>query len=104
MRCLALLALLLVGCSTAPIADLLDHFAPGRVEAGKAAPYGGVCQPQQLVPPQAPAALPGPPPPSGAVIPGPPVIAPGPPVVAPGPQPVPLPPPDFGVPPTSGPG
>ncbi len=47
MRCAAPVCLLLLaGCSTAPIADLLDFFRPGRLEVGKTAPYGGVCIPQ----------------------------------------------------------
>jgi hypothetical protein len=48
MKRLAVLALLLAGCSTAPVADLLDYFTPGKLEQGKAAPYGGVCGPQQV--------------------------------------------------------
>ena len=100
MRRLAALFVLIAGCSTAPIADLLDRLAPGRIEPEKAAPYGGVCQPQQTVPPvPATAVLPGPPPTGGPALPGPPVVAPGPPVIPPGPQPLPLPPPDFGSPP-----
>jgi hypothetical protein len=47
----SLLLLLLAGCSTAPVADLLDFFRPGRIAAGKAAPRGGVCGPQQPGPP-----------------------------------------------------
>jgi protein TonB len=97
MRRAVVLILLTSGCSTAPIADLLDNFAPGRIEPAKAAPYGGVCQPQQLVPPMPPTpALPGPPPPTASVMPS---IVPGPAPVPPVPQPVPLPPPDFGPPP-----
>jgi hypothetical protein len=96
MRGLSVLAFLLAGCSTAPIADLMDHFAPGHVEPGKAAPYGGVCQPQQLVPPGPPPVLPGPPPAGTGIVPGSPSIPPG-------PQAVPLPPPDFGLPPAPGP-
>jgi len=41
-----LLLLLLAGCSTAPFADLLDFFSPGKFRAGQGAPYGGVCIPQ----------------------------------------------------------
>ena len=37
--------LLLTGCSTAPFADLMDYFHPGRV-TGQAPPTGGVCIPQ----------------------------------------------------------
>jgi|GEM_PF-1349750 len=41
----AVLTLLLSGCSTAPLADVLDHLKPGRLEPGQTAPYGGVCNP-----------------------------------------------------------
>jgi len=56
--------LLLTGCSTAPIADVMDFFAPGRLPAEKTTPYGGVCLPQGInAPPSAttaPAPLPVP--------------------------------------------
>jgi hypothetical protein len=51
---LMLLLLVTVGCSTAPWADFLDIFRPGRVRDENAPPYGGVCQPKQAVPPAAP--------------------------------------------------
>ncbi len=52
--------LLLSGCSTAPLADLLDFFRPGRIPPGAQATPGGVCVPQggQVVPPTAVPALP----------------------------------------------
>ena len=40
----------LAGCSTAPIADMLDFFKPGRLEQPSAAPYGGVCTPRPVGP------------------------------------------------------
>jgi hypothetical protein len=40
MKRLAALLLLLSGCSSAPIADLMDHFYPAEVEPGPY--YGGV--------------------------------------------------------------
>ena len=50
-----------VGCSTAPIADLLDHFAPGRLGPATTPPYGGVCAPRAVVPPvTVPGAVPPP--------------------------------------------
>src|SRR5437016_12318442 len=89
---LALLLLFRSGCSTAPVADMLDYFKPGKFEQGKAAPYGGVCGPQQagaiVVPPQPFAA--------GPAVPGPAGI---PTLGNANPPSTPLPPPDFGVPP-----
>jgi hypothetical protein len=87
MKCLAFVLLLLTGCSTAPVADLLDYFTPGKLEQGKVAPYGGVCGPQQV-------GVPGP----AAAIPSAPIIG-GPPLTGPtgAPQPGSLPPPDFSV-------
>jgi len=61
MRCWGLLLLLLCGCSTAPVADMLDFFKPGKLEADKQPPYGGVCLPRQVAPP-AGVAAPLPPP------------------------------------------
>jgi hypothetical protein len=51
MKRLSLLLLLLAGCSTAPFADLMDYFSPGRIAADKSGPRGGVCGPQQPGPP-----------------------------------------------------
>ena len=34
MRALATLTLLLTGCSTAPVTNLLDHISPSRYESG----------------------------------------------------------------------
>ena len=58
----ALLVLLLAGCSTAPIADTMDYFAPGYLPAEKTAPYGGVCLPQGINAPPAATTAPAPPP------------------------------------------
>ncbi len=59
-RTAGLWLLLLSGCSTAPLADLLDFFKPGRIRPGAQAATGGVCIPQggQVVPPAAVPALP----------------------------------------------
>ena len=38
MRAFALLMLLLAGCSTAPVTNLLDHVAPSRYEANRDTP------------------------------------------------------------------
>jgi hypothetical protein len=51
MKRLSLLFLLLTGCSTAPFADLMDYFSPGRIAVDKTGPRGGVCGPQQPGPP-----------------------------------------------------
>ncbi|HEV2949758.1 MAG TPA: hypothetical protein VGX70_20445 [Gemmataceae bacterium] len=40
-----LLSLLLAGCSTAPVADLMDYFSPGRMGPEATPPYGGVSAP-----------------------------------------------------------
>jgi hypothetical protein len=71
-RAAPLLLLLLAGCSTAPIADLLDFFSPGRFRAGQGTPYGGVCIPQggPIAAPTAPATVP-----AGAPAPGVPIPA-----------------------------
>ena len=34
------------GCSTAPIADMMDGLKPGRLYPDTRTPYGGVCIPQ----------------------------------------------------------
>jgi len=95
VRRLALALVFVAGCSTAPIADLLDRFSPGKLEPAKVAPYGGVCGPQQVgVVPTGPVSLPGAAVPMGPPLPAPPGVAPQ---GAFGPQP--LPPPDFGLPP-----
>ncbi len=59
-RAAPLLLLLLAGCSTAPVADLMDFFAPGRARVGQTPPIGGVCIPQggPIVAPGVPAAVP----------------------------------------------
>jgi hypothetical protein len=65
-RAAPLVLLLLAGCSTAPVADVLDFFAPGRARVGQTPPYGGVCIPQggSIVAPTVPAASGTPPPPA----------------------------------------
>ncbi len=93
MRRSALFLLLMTGCSTAPVADVMDYFSPGRLDKPQVTPYGGVC----LVPNQGPplnaipigGTLPPPgfPPPGGAI------------ALPPGVGPPALPPPTF--PPTS---
>ena len=45
--------LFLAGCSTAPIADFLDFFKPGRLEPEETPPYGGVCGAGCAAPPPA---------------------------------------------------
>src|SRR6516164_6105387 len=44
MRRMAVLLILMAGCSTAPVADVMDYFSPGRMEKAQVTPYGGVCQ------------------------------------------------------------
>ena len=99
MRRLAVLLLLVTGCSTAPVADLMDYFKPGRIDQGMP-PYGGVCQPRQIVPPSPGPAVAAPVfPGAGPALPG--AVA-GPPPLAPaGPQGPMLPAPDFNLPPTA---
>ena len=93
MRRLAVLLLLVAGCSTAPVADLMDYFKPGRIDQGMP-PYGGVCQPRQIVPPSPGAAVAAPVfPGAGPAVPG--AIA------GPGPQGPMLPAPDFNLPATA---
>jgi len=47
-RFATLLVLVLAGCSTAPLADVLDRVRPGRIEANGQAMYGGVNPPPPL--------------------------------------------------------
>jgi hypothetical protein len=86
-RAAPLLSLLLAGCSTAPIADLMDWVSPGRLRPGQVQPYGGVCIPQggPVVAPAVPTAVP---------------VAPTAPV--PGAPPSPFLPPPSGAPPVTG--
>jgi hypothetical protein len=94
--------LLLTGCSTAPIADMLDFFKPGRLERGNTQPYGGVCIPQGgsiggpsvVTPPPAPPGGLPPAPPGGTGTVFPPPTPPGGPgvVTPPGELPPPAPP------------
>lgn len=95
-----LLVLLTAGCSTHPIADVMDLTLPGRMFPNEVPPYGGVCgaQGSVLAPgitcPPAPAAVPATMPP--LVPPGPPVVPPAVPLggnVAPAPTPLPVAPP-----------
>lgn len=61
MKRAAILLVLVAGCSTAPVADLLDYFRPGAMPAEKTAPHGGICAPRQVgAPVSAPGALPPP--------------------------------------------
>lgn len=60
-----LILMLLTGCSTAPVADLLDLVKPGRLPPG---PYRGGVYNQPIVPPAAPAPFP----PAVPVVPAPP--------------------------------
>ena len=62
-RTAALALVWLAGCSTAPVADLFDYFAPGQMSKGDTAPYGGVCIPQggPIVPAVPPMIAPPPP-------------------------------------------
>lgn len=83
---------LLAGCSTAPIADLLDWWKPGRMEYRGVEPYGGVGANQPILEgvPVEPGGLPPPHfgiPPHNAVIhpPAPPLAAPPALPAAPGP-------------------
>jgi hypothetical protein len=61
----ACLLFLLCGCSTAPVADLMDWLTPSRMGPEKTPGYGGVCNP--VGPPTAGAVVP----PPGAVVPPP---------------------------------
>ena len=49
MKRIAAVCLLLAGCSTAPVADLMDHFAPGRLPQAPGY-HGGVGTPQPAPP------------------------------------------------------
>ena len=52
MRVLALLTLpLIAGCSTAPVTNLLDHFAPSRYEADRETPPKPRAGDGELLPP-----------------------------------------------------
>jgi hypothetical protein len=62
MRRSAVLLLLMAGCSTAPVADVMDYFSPGRLDKPQVAPYGGVCQTPGQGPPLNAIPIAGPPP------------------------------------------
>ena len=59
-RPLIFLFLFLAGCSTAPVADLMDYFSPGRMAPETTPPYGGVAAPQPGSPSLPPGAVAGP--------------------------------------------
>lgn len=77
------LSFIVSGCSTAPIADFLDHFFPAKPPANVAGGHGGVCSPASLgtggalspnaLPPNSvpPPLSPVAPPPGAVVAPGP---------------------------------
>lgn len=44
-RPIVFLAFFLIGCSTAPVADMMDYFSPGRMGPETTPPYGGVAAP-----------------------------------------------------------
>jgi hypothetical protein len=44
-RPLVFLIVFVAGCSTAPVADLMDYFSPGRMGPESTPPYGGVSAP-----------------------------------------------------------
>jgi hypothetical protein len=87
MRHSALLLLLVAGCSTAPVADVMDYFSPGRLDKPQVTPYGGVCLQPNQGPPINAIPIGGPVPPLGA--------APAAPPVFPGAVPATAPPPAF---------
>jgi hypothetical protein len=66
--------LAMAGCSTAPFADMMDFWAPGRFPKDAKGVTGGVCLPQggpaggMLGAPQPLSGQPGPPPPPGGPI------------------------------------
>jgi hypothetical protein len=55
--------LLMTGCSSAPVADFMDHFFPGRLPAAPGY-HGGVGAQQQAVSPAIGPESPQPPPPA----------------------------------------
>jgi hypothetical protein len=59
-RSLLLLAVMAAGCSTAPVADMLDFFKPGKLGPEQTPPYGGVCAPTALPAPVGAPAAPAP--------------------------------------------
>jgi hypothetical protein len=63
-RVAALCLLLSAGCSTAPVADLLDCLAPGRLPPAPGY-HGGVGAQTQVAPPPTEGGLPPPTPPAG---------------------------------------
>ena len=69
-------ACILSGCSTAPLADVMDYLKPGKLGAQTTPPYGGVCPtPGSAAPVGVPLAAPAPPP---GVPTGPPALPPSP--------------------------
>src|SRR5437764_1361020 len=83
----------LVGCSTAPVYDVMDCLEPGHMYKDRVAPYGGVCTPGQGTLPICPApavpTLPSTPPVAVPVVPGPAPLggAPAPAIIPPPPPP-----------------
>jgi hypothetical protein len=71
MKRIAAVCLLLTGCSSAPVADLMDWLRPGRLEPAPGY-HGGVGAQQEIAAPLAPA-LETPQPPVGGIPPPPPV-------------------------------
>jgi hypothetical protein len=63
----SLLLCVLAGCSTAPIANTLDFFCPGKMYPNTVTPYGGVAIPQGPILPPAPGLTIGVPMPPGPV-------------------------------------
>jgi hypothetical protein len=74
-RWLGLALAFLAGCSTAPVADVLDFFKPGKLAPEQTAPYGGVCVPRQVPNPPNVAVAP-PPGAPGPIVPAPTTISP----------------------------
>jgi hypothetical protein len=73
-RAAVLVVLLAAGCSTAPLADVLDFCFPGQLGPEQGAPFGGVvpAAPPANVTPPPPLAPPPDPPPSNVPVPLPP--------------------------------
>ncbi len=55
MKRIAAVCLLLTGCSSAPVADLMDWLRPGKLEPAPGY-HGGVGTQEQITPPPAPEA------------------------------------------------
>jgi hypothetical protein len=92
-RAASLLLVFLTGCSTAPVADVMDYFWAGQITPDATPPVGGVCIPQGGPPTSGPIPIPVPAA-AGPVAPGPITPPPGaiPSPVFPGTNPIPVPP------------